>query len=84
MTTASHVAHCAPHIAQGISMLTLVISNITTAVVAAGLAWYIRGRGMTGVKIDIANAQNEIEKLKSQIGTKTSGTQAGPASTVLS
>ena len=52
-------------------MLTLAISNLTTAVVAAGLAWYIRGRGMTGVKIDIANAQNEIEKLKSQIAPAT-------------
>ena len=71
MTTASHVAQCAPHIAQGVSMLTLAISNLTTAVVAAGLAWYIRGRGMTGVKIDIANAQNEIEKLKSQIAPAT-------------
>ena len=48
-------------------MLTLAISNLTTAVIAGGLAWYIRGRGMTGVKIDIDNMKKEVQALKDKI-----------------
>lgn len=72
----SPVAHIAPHVAhvkpiihavaatKGFSMLTLLISNVSSAALAGGLSWYIRGRGMTGVGIDIQNMKNEIEKLK--------------------
>jgi len=55
------------HISEGVSMLTLAISNLTTAVIAGGLAWYIRGRGMTGVKIDIDNMKKEVQALKDKI-----------------
>lgn len=66
-----YAAVAAPVVSQGVSMLTILTSNLATAVVAAGLAWYIRGRGMTGVKIDIANAQAEIAKIKAQIAPVT-------------
>lgn len=68
--TAVHAAHVIKPIQTiitGVPMLTLLISNTLTALVAAGLAWYIRGRGMAGVKIDLANAKNEIEKLKATV-----------------
>ena len=64
---AKKVIMAAPEIKQGISMLTLLASNGLTMLVSAGLAWYIRGRGMTGVKIDMDNAKNEINKLKDQV-----------------
>ena len=58
-----HIAQHAPIIKQGFSMLTLFITNILSAAVFGGGAWYIRGRGVNGVKIDLANAQKEIQKL---------------------
>jgi hypothetical protein len=62
-----HVVHAAPVIKQGISMLTLLISNVSTAIVVGGLAWYIRGRGFAGVQIDINNIKTDIENLKAKI-----------------
>lgn len=64
---AHHAASVAPIVKQGVSMLTILISNLVSAAVAGGLTWYIRGRGMTGVKQDISNAQAEIAKLKAQV-----------------
>jgi len=66
-----HASSAAKYI-QGIPMITTVISSAVSAAVGAGLAWYIRGRGMTGVKIDMDNAKHEIEKLKSQVSALTS------------
>lgn len=67
---ASHIQHVKP-LAQtimiGYSMLTLVASNVATAIVSAGLAWYIRGRGLTGVQIDLNNIKNDITTLKAKL-----------------
>jgi hypothetical protein len=49
---------------QGVTYMTALIYSAVSAIVAAGLAWYIRGRGMAGVKIDLDNAKKEIKKLK--------------------
>jgi hypothetical protein len=48
-------------------MLYAVISSVVSFCVGAGLAWYIRGRGMVGVQIDLNNIKNEIEKLKAGV-----------------
>lgn len=54
---------------------TLAIASLVSAAVAAGMAWYVRGRGIQGVKNDMANAQNEVIALKAkisdQVATKT-------------
>ena len=66
MADFAHAAHAAvsvKSITQGVSMLTLLISNAVTAAVSVGISWYISKRGMAGVKIDLDNAKKEIEKL---------------------
>jgi len=62
-----HVAKQAPVIKQGFSMLSLLLSNIVTAVVFGGGAWYVRGRGVTGVQTDINNIKTDVEKIKAQV-----------------
>ena len=42
------------------------IINITLAVIVSlpagfGLGWYVKGRGVTGVKTDITNAENTVK-----------------------
>ena len=46
---------------------------ITLALMAAsfGIGFYIGGRGMAGVKIDLDNTKNEIEKVKNLVYKKT-------------
>ena len=53
----------APAIQIGVPMLTMLISNVVTAIVSVAISWYISKRGMAGVKIDLNNAKNEIAKL---------------------
>lgn len=36
-----------------------------------GLGYYIGGRGMDGVKIDLDNTKNELEKIKELVVKKT-------------
>lgn len=73
-----HVAHVVPHVKhvvhatapvifQGYTLLTLLISNAVSAAVAGGAAWYVRGRGMAGVQIDLNNVKTDIENLKAKL-----------------
>lgn len=64
---AQHFPHTKPVITQGYTFMELLISNAVTAAFAGGLAWYIRGRGLTGVQIDISNIKNDIEALKAKV-----------------
>jgi len=66
-TAAAKSAKCVPEVFNGVSYMTAIISSLLSAAVAGGLGWYVRGRGMAGVKIDMDNMKNEIEKLKNQI-----------------
>ena len=38
---------------------------------SGGLGFYMGGRGMAGVKIDLDNTKNEIEKVKTLVKAKT-------------
>lgn len=74
-----HVAHVAPvihYIQTGYSMITLVISNLFSAAIAAGLSWYVRGRGVTGVQTDLANAQAELSILKTKAVAEVAAVKA--------
>lgn len=65
-----HIAHAAPMIKTvlvGVTYMTAAIASAVSFAVGAGLAWYIRGRGMFGVKVDITNIKNDILGIKSQI-----------------
>jgi len=65
---AKHVVHVAPQIIkQGYSMLTLILSNVVTAIVFGVGAWYVRGRGLNGVQIDLNNIKADVEKIKAQL-----------------
>jgi len=65
---AKHVVHhVAPVIKQGYSMLSLLLSSVASLAAGFGLGWYIKGRGMTGVKIDLNNVKSDVEKIKAQV-----------------
>jgi hypothetical protein len=57
----------APHIKQGLSMLNLIISNAVSVLIGAGLGWYIKGRGLQGVKNDTANAVTATENVVTEV-----------------
>lgn len=71
MTTVSHIAHCAPLIPTGISYMTAIISSLISLAAGFGLGWYIKGRGMAGVKIDLNNVKTDVENLKSKFNVPT-------------
>lgn len=72
MSTLPHIAHCAPMLPTGISYMTAMISSLISLAVGFGLGWYIKGRGMTGVKIDLANVKADVTAL----GTKVAAINA--------
>lgn len=70
MTTKAQLAqYCADHahIKQGLSMLNLIISNAVSVLIGAGLGWYIKGRGLQGVKNDTANAVTATENVVTEV-----------------
>lgn len=67
---AHHVAACKPVINTvlvGVTYMTALYCSLASAAIAGGLAWYIRGRGMTGVQVDINNIKTDILNLKNKI-----------------
>jgi hypothetical protein len=78
----THAAHAAQtaintipeHIPSliGVSYMTAIIAAGVALLVGAGLGWYVKGRGMAGVQIDLNNVKTDVENLKA----KVSGTQA--------
>lgn len=66
-----------PHITQhvpeihtilvGVTYMHAILSSAITAVLGFGLGWYIKGRGMTGVQIDLNNVKTDVEALKAKI-----------------
>jgi hypothetical protein len=78
-----HIAHAAPHmlpiIKQGYSMLSMLIASGISAGIGFGLGWYIKGRGMTGVQIDLNNIKSDVENLKAKVFPTSTAAQATPA-----
>lgn len=68
MTTSTpHAIQCLPSITAGFSFTSILISNFVAAVIAGAIAWYVKGRGMSGVKIDLDNVKTDVENLKTKI-----------------
>lgn len=67
----------------GVSTLTeLIIGSIAVAI-AFALGWYIKGRGMAGVQIDVANIKTDVLNLKNKIDPSAPAPiSATPASVV--
>lgn len=71
---AHHVAHAAPVAAPiiktvlvGVTYMTAFIASGISLAAGFGLGWYIKGRGMAGVQIDINNIKTDIVNLKNKI-----------------
>lgn len=67
---AQHVSHAAPVIKTvliGVTYMTAAIASAVSAGIGFGLGWYIKGRGMAGVQIDINNIKTDILNLKAKI-----------------
>jgi hypothetical protein len=69
--TVHAVAPQIKYVLTGVSYMTAVIASAVSAAVAAGLAWYVRGRGMAGVQIDLNNAKNEVANLQAKLSAPT-------------
>lgn len=76
MTTKAQLAqYCADHFPtqithSGASLTQFIIGGVAV-VIAFVLGWYIKGRGMTGVKIDLNNVKTDVENIKSKIFPST-------------
>lgn len=44
-----------------------VIGGFASLLVGFGLGWYVKGRGLTGVKTDMTNASNEVSKVATEV-----------------
>lgn len=74
ISIAPHVAHAAPlckpvvhTVLVGVTYMSALYCSLASAAIAGGLAWYIRGRGLAGVEIDISNIKTDITNLKNKI-----------------
>lgn len=73
--------NCLPHIQEvlvGVTYTKALLASAISAAIAFGLAWYIKGRGMAGVQVDLNNIKTDVEGLKNKFGE----TVAQPAPTV--
>lgn len=71
MANLPHVAaKCAevhPIIAPGLSYTAGLIWSGVSLVIGVLIGWYVKGRGMTGVKIDLLNAKMDVANLKGKL-----------------
>lgn len=47
-----------------------VYITLAAMLISGGLGFYVGGRGMAGVKIDLDNTKNEVEKVKALVQSK--------------
>jgi hypothetical protein len=52
-------------------LLTQFYVTVALMIFSGGLGYYMGERGISGVKIDIDNTKNEIEKVKNLVTSKT-------------
>jgi hypothetical protein len=71
MTNLPHaVAKCAeihPIIAPGLTYTAGLIWSSIALVIGAVSGWYVKGRGMAGVKLDLDNVKADIVNLRAKI-----------------
>lgn len=62
--------NCLPHVTTllvGVSYLHAVLASLISLAVGGGLGWYARGRGVSGMEIDMTNIKNDISNLKAKV-----------------
>ncbi len=52
-------------------LLTQFYVTVALMVLSGGLGYYMGERGMSGVKVDLNNTKNELEKVKNLVSSKT-------------
>lgn len=67
---AAKCAELAPIIAPGLSYTAGLIWAGITLVIGAVSGWYVKGRGMAGVKIDLDNVKSDLDKIKERINNE--------------
>lgn len=66
-TLAQKCAELHPYVSPGITYTTGFIWSGVTLVIGFITGWYVKGRGMTGVKIDLLNAKMDVANLKGKL-----------------
>lgn len=67
------IAKCAeihPIIAPGLTYTAGLIWSGIALVIGAVSGWYMKGRGMAGVKIDLDNVKTDIANIKGKLEAK--------------
>lgn len=67
---AAKCAELAPVIAPGLSYTAGLIWAGITLVIGVVTGWYVKGRGMAGVKIDLDNVKQDLSDLKAKVDAK--------------
>lgn len=52
---------------SGVTYMEAAIAAGVSLLVGFGIGWYIKGRGMAGVKIDLNNVKTDVENLKNKV-----------------
>lgn len=63
----SSIPHLPQTILIGVPYLHAVYASLISFVVGGGLAWYVRGRGLAGVQIDLNNVKTDVENIKTKL-----------------
>lgn len=71
-TLAQKCAELHPYVAPGLAYTTALIWSGVSFVTGSIISWYIKGRGMSGVKIDLDNVKMDLANLKGKIDAKVS------------
>lgn len=69
-TLAQKCAELNPYVAPGITYMTGFIWSGVTLVIGFITGWYTKGRGMTGVQIDLNNVKTDLANLKGKVDAK--------------
>lgn len=44
-----------------------LVAPVVTLGIGFGAGWYVKGRGLAGVKIDLGNASNEVKTVTTEV-----------------
>lgn len=77
MTTKAQLAqYCADHpvthtvtqyIHSGVTMSHAIIAGVVSLLIGFGIGWYVKGRGLTGVKIDATNVVTDAQAVETKV-----------------